>query len=402
MDIKFMRYIDSWLGIPVCFLIGILNLFIRCGKIPANKQAYQKMLFVKLSEIGAIILAYPLLKRMKEEYPAAELFFITFEKNKSVLGLLGGIVEEKNVFTIREDSLWLFISDSLRVIRKIRKERIDIAFDLEFFSRFSAVLTYLSKADKRIGFYRYNFEGLYRGNFFSHNIQYNPLIHISKTYLSLSQVIKQPRKSTPELEERIKDNDIVLPKFVPSQSVRENIETKLKKIGVRIGDSKLILINPGEGNLPLREWPLENFIALSKRLLENLSNYIIVVGAKDTYRKAELFCNTLNNKNCINLVGQTTAAELLELFNISYLLIINDCGIAHLASLVSIKKFVIFGPESPHLFSPLGKNNWIVYSNLPCSPCLSVFNHRNSSCRDNKCLKAITPDDVYALINKSL
>lgn len=402
MNIKLMRYIDYCLGIPLCFLISTLNLLIRCGKTPAKKHNYQKVIFVKLSEMGAIILAYPLLKRIKEEYLDAELFFITFKKNKPLFELLGGIIEEKNVFTIREDSLWLFISDSLRAIRRIRKERINIAFDLEFFSRFSAILTYLSKAGKTIGFYRYNFEGLYRGNFFSHNIQYNPLIHISKSYLSLLQVIKQPRKFTPELEERIEDNDIILPKFVPSQSVKENIGTKLKRIGVRIDDSKLILINPGEGNLPLREWPLENFIALSKRLLENLSNYIIVIGAKDTYRKAELFCNTLNNKNCINLVGQTTVAELLELFNISNLLIINDCGIAHLASLVSIKKFVIFGPESPHLFSPLGKNNWIVYSNLPCSPCLSVFNHRNSSCRDNKCLKAITPDDVYALINKSL
>jgi len=56
---------------------------------------------------------------------------------------------------------------------------------------------------------------------------------------------------------------------------------------------------------------------------------------------------------------------------------------------------VLFGPESPAIFAPVGKDTRVVYSDYPCSPCLSAFNHRNSSCRDNHCLKNITVEQVY-------
>ena len=176
---------------------------------------------------------------------------------------------------------------------------------------------------------------------------------------------------------------------------------RLKEFGID-KENRLFLVNPGEGILPLREWPLDNFISLCKKLLEDVNNYIIIVGTKMALNKAKSLYSAIKSKRCINLVGETTLPELLELFNISNALIINDCGLGHLASLTSIKKFIIFGPESPEVFGPLGKNNYTIYSRLPCSPCLSVFNHRKSVCKDNKCLKRIKPEDVYDLIMKSL
>lgn len=400
-----MRHIDYWLGAPLCFLISALNSISRIFSVikKRDKNIYQKILFIKPTEIGAIILAYPLLKRVNEEYPDAELFFLTFEKNKNVFELFGELIKKENILTIREKSLWLFILDTLRVIRKIRKEGIHITFDLEMFSRFTTILAYLSKADKTIGLYRYTFEGLYRGDFLTHYIQYNPLIHISKTYLSMSQVIKKERKLTPELEEKIKDTDIVLPKFISSTEKRNQIKAKLKEFKLSEED-RLILINPGEGTLPLREWPLENFIALSKRLLEDNKNCLIFIGAEESYKKTELLYlyEEINSKSFINLMGKTSISDLLELCNISDILIANDCGLVHLASFTSIKKIIIFGPESPQVFGPLGENNHIIYSGLPCSPCLSVLNHRDSACRDNRCLKIIKPNDVYELIRESL
>ncbi len=213
MCIKLMRYIDYWVGIPLCFLLSFFNRFKRIVGLKRKKSRdkLERILLVKLSEIGAIILSYPLLRCLSKEYPNAEFFFLTFEKNRDVFKLWGEVVKEESVLTINEDSIWQFILDAFRVIRKIRKERIDIAFDLELFSRFSAILTYLSRAYKRVGFYRYTFEGLYRGNLLTHNIQYNPLLHISKSYLSLLQTIKKESKTTPELEERVIEEDIFLP-----------------------------------------------------------------------------------------------------------------------------------------------------------------------------------------------
>ena len=148
----------------------------------------------------------------------------------------------------------------------------------------------------------------------------------------------------------------------------------------------------------MREWPLDNYIVLSRKLLENSENCIIIAGVQDALNKVDVLCNTLKSDRCINLINKTDLSVLLGLFDISEALITNDFGLVHLASLTSIKKFVLFGPESPQVYSPLGDNTQIIYSHLPCSPCFSAFNHRKSSCRDNRCLKVIKPEEVFNLV----
>lgn len=401
MTTKLMRHIDYWLGIPLCLLLTGIKYIKKFIAFKKKKTTIpQRILFIKLSEMGSIILGRPFINKIKNEYLKTEIYFLTFEKNKSLFEILDG-VPYCNILTIREEKIHLFILDTLRVIKKIRREKIDIVFDLEFFSRFAAILTYLSGAPKRIGFHRYTMEGLYRGNLLTHKVQYNPLLHISKSYLSLWQTGKRDKKTTPELKETIEDKEIFLPRFISSEEAKRQIWSKLKKLGID-ERARLLLINPGEGNIPLREWPLENFIALVKMLLEDIANFIIIIGTQEIAEKAELVCSSVNNKRCLDLANKTTLSEVLSLFNISEALITNDCGLAHLASLTSIKKFIFFGPESPQIFSPLGDNARIIYSNLACSPCLSAFNHRRSACKDNQCLKRIRPDEVYELIRANL
>lgn len=396
-----MRRIDYWSGVPLCFLLSLINYISRVIDLKTKKYTTpRKFLFIKLSEMGSIILSYPLVSKVRTEYPHADIFFVTFRRNKPLFEILD-IVPDHNILTIGEDSIRLFIWDTLRVIKKLRKEKIDIVFDLELFSRFTIILTYLSGAPKRVGFYRYCMEGLYRGNFLTHKVQYNPLLHINKSYLSLGEAINQKKKDTPELFEKIDNKDIVLPKFIPSEENKRQLRDKLRSLGV--DDAfRLLLINPGEGNIPLREWPLKNFVALARRLLEEERNYIIAIGTQSASKKTELFCPSINNKRSIDFSGKTDLSELLTLFNLADILVTNDSGLAHLASLTPIKKFIIFGPESPQVYHPLGDNTWIIYSDLPCSPCLSAFNHRNSACRDNRCLKKIKPDEVYEMIKAYL
>ncbi len=401
MNIKLMRHADYWLGIPFCFLLSCYNAILKIIPFrPKPKDAAGKILFIKLSELGAIILAYPLLKRIKENYPSAKLFFLTFSSNKDVFSLLEEIIPGNNILILRDNNPGLIFFDTFKIINRLRKEKIDIVFDLEFFARFTAILTYLIKAPKRAGFYRYGFEGLYRGNLLTHKMQYNPLSHISKNYLSLTQAIQKENKHTPELHAYIKDNEISFPKYVSERTPAEKLRAKLLALGITAGD-KIFLINPGEGVLPVREWPLNNFVTLAKRILSGINNRIIIVGAEKTAKKAAILLTEINNNGCVNLTGQTDLRELMELFLMSAALISNDCGLAHLAMLTPINKFIIFGPESPQIFGAVNGNSHIIYSNWPCSPCLSALNHRNSFCQDNKCLKVISPEEIFALINKS-
>lgn len=403
MILNFMRRLDYWMGIPLCFLLTVINFVLGLffSKM-ANNDSPKKILFIKPSEMGGILLSHSLICRIKEKYPKAEMFFLAFTSNKPIFDVLDS-VPIRNVFTIRDDSFCGFMKDVAATLFKIRKEKIDVTYDLEFFSRFTAIISYLSGASKRIGFYRYTFEGLYRGGLATHKIQYNPHIHIADLFLSMAQVSKGLKKDTPEYVPDSNSVKTVLPQFVPTEEQKKNISSRLRKLGAPEG-SRLFLVNPGEGRIPLREWPLDNFIMLARRFLEKENNYIILVGTdKYPHKTREPLLDALQKKRCIDLSGKTSILELLTLFTMADALITNDSGLAHLASLTGIRQFVFFGPESPRVFSPLGDNVHIFYSSLPCSPCLSAYNHRRSACRDNQCLKSIGPQEVCdAILEKCL
>ena len=101
---------------------------------------------------------------------------------------------------------------------------------------------------------------------------------------------------------------------------------------------------------------------------------------------------------CLNLTGYTRSIrELLMLFHASDLLITNDGGPGHFATLTPIQTMVFFGPETGKLYGPLGSRNKVLESGIACSPCLSAYNHRLTFCDgDNQCLKRIAPDPVLA------
>jgi len=104
----------------------------------------------------------------------------------------------------------------------------------------------------------------------------------------------------------------------------------------------------------------------------------------------------------IDLTNKTTLREIIDLFNISDVLVTNDSGPAHFASLTPITNIVFFGPETPKLYGPLGDNCHALYTDFSCSPCVSAFNHRKTTCKDNQCVKAISVNTVYDLVMKNL
>lgn len=402
MTINLMKRIDYWVGIPACFFLTLVDYILRL--IPSKASTGtppQKILFIKPSEAGGIILSYPLMRQVQGNYPNAEMFFLTFESNREILGVLN-VIKDENVLTIRDKSFLPFIADTAKVLFKIWKERVDIVFDLEFFSRFTAVLTYLSGATQRVGFYRYTHEGLYRGRLLTHNIPYNPHLHVSKSFFSMNQALDQPRKNIPQFEESFNERGLELPQFLPTDEQTEKMKNRLNELGVEKG-ARLFLVNPGEGRIPLREWPLNHFIALSQKLLKQKDVIIILVGATENSKGAEeLLCKELEDQRCINLNGKTSIEELLTLCAMAEALIANDSGLAHIVSLTQLKQFILFGPESPRIFSPFGDRVYTLYSNYLCSPCLSAHNHRTSACTSNRCLQLISPQEVYDLISEKI
>lgn len=391
MEFGFMKRVDYWAGRPLCWLLTLWRRIIP-GR-PAGATPPERILIIKPSELGAIILAFPLINRLQQQYPQARISFLTFAANRSLFEV-SRMVPADQIITLREGSFGVFLTDVISALARIRRERYDVVIDLEFFSRFTAIVSFFSGAPKRAGFHRYSIEGVYRGDLFTHRVPYNPHRHVQQMYLHMISSLDKSFKDTPE-------NDAPDPdygtdwRYQPSDDTRDRIRTKLAAEGVDPA-ARLYLLAPGEGRIPLREWPLENFVSLADRILEDPQARVVVVGLQDPAGRAGHLLNTVRSRDRVtDWVGRTDLPELLTLFSLAKGVVAADSGLAHLAALTPVKNYVLFGPEHPRIFQPLGENTVVFYLGLPCSPCLSVFNHRNSACRDNLCLKHISVDEVY-------
>ncbi len=407
MNLDLIRAVDKWIGIPACFLLSvghrILARFNYKGERREKRRGTpEKILFVELSEMGSSILAYPAMKYASERYPAAQLYFLVFEHNRFSVDVLG-IVPAANVITISIRSPFHFISTTLGALKTIRAEAVDTVFDLELFSRFSSLLSGLSGACRRVGYARYHEEGLYRGGFITHRVFYNCHQHIAKNFMALVRAI-EARKDPPLVKEVIREQDFVRPSYESSEKDLKALRERLAAVNQAVRDAKhLILFNPSAGELlPIRAWPVENYVALGKRIMEQFDAVVIVVGLKEARSEAATLVEQLGSDRCIDFTGRTSFRDLFDLMNLADVLVTADSGPAHFAALTPIRNIVLFGPETPVLYAPLGQNTCCLSSGLACSPCLSAYNHRKTSCTDPKCMKAITFEQVFEVASSCL
>jgi ADP-heptose:LPS heptosyltransferase len=404
MNIDLSRWIDKNIGVPLCFFVSVLD---RISKLfGINKPDYgrqiKKALFIELSEMGSTILTYPAMRRLKQAYPKSELYFLIFDGNKESAKLLD-IIPKKNIITIRENSPVFFVLDTISALFKIRKLKLDAVFDLELFARFTALITGLSGSNLKVGFHKHTMEGLYRGSFLTHKVSYNPHMHISMNFLSLVQSLNSRKDEVPMTKRNVLGYNMSAPKSKLTRKDANILYKKLKWINPAFSrSSKLVVLNPNAGLLPIRAWSIRNYAELARKITKNnKGTFIAVIGVKDASKDAKIIANAIGNR-CIDLTNKTSLKEVVDIFNISKALVTSDSGPAHFASLTNIKNIVFFGPETPNLYCPLGKNTIPVYSNYACSPCVSAFNHRKTLCKDNKCIKSIKIDDVYNLVKKEL
>jgi ADP-heptose:LPS heptosyltransferase len=121
---------------------------------------------------------------------------------------------------------------------------------------------------------------------------------------------------------------------------------------------------------------------------------VVITGSPDEREGAERLAAG-GGPRAVSFAGRSTLAELPALYSHAALMVTNDSGPAHFSAAVGLPTIVLFGPETPHLYKPLG-NARALYAGLACSPCVSAHNHRKTACTDNVCMRAISVDDVFA------
>src|SRR5205814_3645766 len=92
------------------------------------------------------------------------------------------IIPHENVITIATNSPFGLATGALQAVLQARKIGIDAVIDMEFFTRFSAILTFMSGAKSRVGFHTFFGDGPYRGDLMTHRLLYNPHLHTSQMF----------------------------------------------------------------------------------------------------------------------------------------------------------------------------------------------------------------------------
>ena len=397
MNINVQRWIDRWAGIPLCAAVSLLDAVTS----PFNTKsdaAPRAIVIILLSEMGSLVLAHDMFARLKTRYPNAELHALLFGKNREILDLMQ-VIKPENVHTVDDKSLVGLLTSLWRCVMQLRRANVDVAIDCELFSRISSLLSYFSGARVRVGFHRHTQEGLYRGSHINKPVPYNPYQHISAQFLTLARAIDSSAVPTSKLP-------VMLPTQAPPHvqldaNLIDDIKNRLANDFPAIAGKPLVLSYPGGGILPIRAWPLASYTALCNGLVQD-GCAVAVIGLKDDQALAQQLVANVKSTNpgspVIDLTGYTRSiAELLALFHVAKLLVTNDGGPGQFAALTPIWTVMLFGPETPALYAPLTPQCHSFYSQWPCSPCLTAYNHRSSFCDgDNQCLKVIAPEAVLS------
>ena len=397
MNLKFQRAVDRYAGVPICALLSLLERLRGKGSAGAPPR---KILVILLSEMGSLVLAHPMFVRLKQKYPDASIHVLQFAKNREVLDLLG-VIPKENVLTLDDSSLGGLVRDSIKAIRTLRALKIDAVIDCELFARISSIFSWLSGAPLRVGFHRHTQEGLYRGSFINRPVMYNPYRHLSHQFLTMVEALES---GTMPPAKHLPDPDSCQPPllaFAPQE--REQAAAQLHSDFPAVKDKKLVLIYPSGGILPIRAWPPESYCQLSKTFIDE-GYAVAIIGLKGDKPLAQIIVDHCQSNSCINLAGYTRSVrQLLALFYRASLLVTNDGGPGQFAALTPLPTITFFGPETPLLYQPLGTNGYCFHQPLPCSPCLTAYNHRSSPCDgDNQCLKQITTVQVLAKAHEML
>jgi len=402
MQVDTMRRIDYWAGIPLCLLatplVKLFDLFRGAPSAPPRN-----VLFIELSEMGSTILVDPAMRKLQRE-TGANLHFAIFAKNKPSLDLLRTVPAE-NIFTLRENGLLPLATDTLRFLAWCRARRIDTVIDLELFSRFTALLTGLSGAGRRLGFHAFFNEGLYRGDLLTHRVAYNPHLHIARNFVALVNTLLAAKQERPYSKTVINDAEIVLDKAPVDPAAVEAMRAKIHAHAPAFDAQRhrLVLVNANASDLmPLRRWAKASYIALIRRLLDAFPDcFVLLTGAPPERDGLQEIADAAASERCANFAGLTGFDELVPLYAISELMLTNDSGPAHFAAVTGMPTYVFFGPETPRLYGSLGLTTPI-YAGLACSPCVSAANHRKSPCDDNVCLQVITTEQVFEVLKPAL
>jgi lipopolysaccharide heptosyltransferase II len=284
-----------------------------------NNKIVKNILVVRNDRFGEFLLNIPALRALKETFVNAKIIMIVDPYVKDIAEAIP-FIDEIIEWAPKKEPL----REKIRIVKLLRKKKVDIAIMLNPSKEFN-IISFFSGIPVRVGFAR------------KLHFLLNRKIE-DKKYLGQKHEVEYNLEMVNLVGAKTKDKAISL-------KIDDAIINDIKKEFGIVDANNLIAIHPWTSD-PVKQWPQENFYLLTKRLLEDKSNKIIIIGGIDVLdAKKEIFDNL--GSNLINLTGRTTLKQLAALLKGCKLLISVDSGPMHLACAVSTPVIAIFRGNMP-------------------------------------------------------
>ena len=148
---------------------------------------------------------------------------------------------------------------------------------------------------------------------------------------------------------------------------RNNLCAATERLGLD-SESDAVALIPGAEYGPAKRWPLKYYADLASRLVR-VGLKVWILGSKKEYELGNAVSSPANHPNVINLCGETSLADVIDLLGAARVAVTNDSGLMHVAAAVGTHVMGIYGSSSPHFTPPLTDSKDVFYLDLECSPC---------------------------------
>lgn len=174
-----------------------------------------------------------------------------------------------------------------------------------------------------------------------------------------------------------------------------NIDLSLNKLKLEQPSQPILALCPGAEYGIAKQWPLEYYAILAKKVIAQGWKVWILGSSKDIAVGARVEALSGSAEvDCISFCGQTDLVDAVNLLSLSTAVVTNDSGLMHVAAALNKKVLAIYGSSTPVMTPPLNPNAKILYEGLSCSPCFK----RTCRYQHYQCLRRIKPEQVLSML----
>jgi len=331
----------------------------------------RNILIVRLSAIGDVVMASPLVEAFKRTFPDARVSWLVEAGSKPVLeantDLDEVIIWPRGQWnqTLKNRRYLNFIRQLWSFVRDLKRKKFDLAVDAQGLLK-SGIWVFLSGAAARVGI------GSREGS----------------RYLMTRVVDRKDADNRISSQYRLLAEYLGLDLGDFKMKVSLGLEAQKYAEEFSGGLSSGYAVFCPFTTRPQKHWIEERWRELANQIIDRFELTVVLLGGPDDEEAGGRIAMPVHPR-ILNMAGKTTIQQAAALIKDSSLLIGVDTGLTHMGFALDVPTISLFGATAPYLNTE-GTSGTVLYHPMDCSPC-----RRNPTCEgDYTCMKAISTDEV--------